>query len=55
LTGFLVTSGLALPAVLYHTRLVAFQATIMSTVGGLLIYSSIIVFTMFFQESEEEY
>ncbi|CDR41479.1 CYFA0S07e02674g1_1 [Cyberlindnera fabianii] len=55
MTATFVASGICLPVVLYHTQLVVFQATVMSTVGGLLIYSSIILFTMFFQESQEEF
>ncbi|CEP25003.1 Vacuolar protein sorting-associated protein 55 [Cyberlindnera jadinii] len=55
ITAFLVASGIALPLVLYHTRLVVLPATIMSTSGGLLIYTSIIVFTLFFQDSEDEF
>ncbi|ODQ59917.1 hypothetical protein WICANDRAFT_30225 [Wickerhamomyces anomalus NRRL Y-366-8] len=55
LTGTLVLSGLALPIVLYHVRLVVLPATVMSMTGGLIVYTSIIVFGMFFHENEEEY
>ncbi|KAL1311085.1 hypothetical protein AAFC00_001293 [Neodothiora populina] len=53
LTGFLVVMGIALPVVLAHCAIIQIPAMIMSIVGGLLIYGTIISFTMFFQEEEE--
>ncbi|KJX98478.1 vacuolar protein sorting 55 superfamily [Zymoseptoria brevis] len=53
LTGFLVVMGIALPVVLAHCDLIQIPAMAMSIVGGLLIYSTIISFTMFFREQEE--
>jgi len=52
-TGFLVVMGVALPAVLAHSNIIAIPAMIMSIVGGLLIYGTIISFGMFFQEEQE--
>jgi len=52
-TGFLVVMGLALPAVLAHSEIIRIPAMIMSIVGGLLIYGTIISFGMFFQEEQE--
>ena len=43
----------ALPVVFRHSELITTQATAMSIVGGLLIYGTIIAFTMFFQEEQE--
>jgi hypothetical protein len=43
----------ALPAVLAHCDIIRVEAMVMSIVGGLLIYSTIIMFTMFFREQEE--
>lgn len=43
----------ALPVVLAHTEQIRIEAMVMSIVGGLLIYSTIISFTMFFREQEE--
>ena len=43
----------ALPLVLCHCDLIRIPAMVMSIVGGLLIYSTIISFTMFFREEEE--
>ena len=36
-----------------HCALITIPATIMSIVGGLLIYGTIIMFTLFFREQEE--
>jgi hypothetical protein len=38
---------------LKHSELISTQATAMSIVGGLLIYGTIIAFTMFFQEEQD--
>ena len=43
----------ALPALLAHCGLIQYSAMAMSIVGGLLIYGTIISFTMFFQEEQE--
>lgn len=43
----------ALPVVLAHCDMIRIEAMVMSIVGGLLIYATIISFTMFFQEQEE--
>ncbi|KAF8245108.1 vacuolar protein sorting 55 [Wilcoxina mikolae CBS 423.85] len=53
LTGFFVVMGIALPAMLAHCGIIEVPAMIMSIVGGLLIYGTIISFTMFFQEVED--
>ena len=43
----------ALPALLWHSAQIAGGAAAMSVFGGLLIYATIISFTMFFQEQED--
>ncbi|KAM0713926.1 hypothetical protein Q7P37_010888 [Cladosporium fusiforme] len=53
LTGFFVIMGIALPVVLAHTEQIRIEAMVMSIIGGLLIYGTIISFTMFFREQEE--
>ncbi|KAK3115083.1 Vacuolar protein sorting-associated protein 55 [Teratosphaeriaceae sp. CCFEE 6253] len=53
MTGFLVVMGVALPVVLAHCDLIRVEAMVMSIVGGLLIYGTIISFTMFFTQEEE--
>lgn len=54
LTGVFVTSGLALPFVFYHCQLIGLLSCVMSTLGGLIIYSSIVVFSWFFHSSWEQ-
>lgn len=46
-------SDAALPALLAHTGAIQVPAMVMSILGGLLIYATIISFSMFFQEEEE--
>ncbi|KAF2268905.1 vacuolar protein sorting 55 [Lojkania enalia] len=53
LTGFFVVMGIALPVLLWHSAKIAGGAAVMSIVGGLLIYGTIISFTLFFQEEQE--
>lgn len=43
----------ALPVVLAHSNLIQVEAMVMSIIGGLLIYGTIISFGMFFQEEQE--
>jgi hypothetical protein len=43
----------ALPAVLAHSGAIEVPAMVMSILGGLLIYGTIISFTMFFREQED--
>jgi hypothetical protein len=49
----LISPLLALPAILAHSGEIGLPAMIMSICGGLLIYGTIISFSMFFQEQEE--
>ncbi|KAI7530290.1 hypothetical protein KC331_g14746 [Hortaea werneckii] len=53
MTGFLVVMGIALPVVLAHCDQIRVESMVMSIVGGLLIYGTIISFGMFFAEQEE--
>ena len=48
-----LTQPTALPDLLAHCALNSTPAMVMSIIGGLLIYGTIISFTMFFQEDEE--
>ncbi|KAK5061436.1 hypothetical protein LTR84_007979 [Exophiala bonariae] len=52
-TGFLVVMGIALPVLLAHTGLIQTEAMIMSIIGGLLIYGTIISFSRFFKEEQD--
>lgn len=53
-TGVLIVSGISLPLVFYHTHLIGLGSTVMSILGGLIVYGDIIVFIWFFSEAEEE-
>ncbi|KAF2836889.1 vacuolar protein sorting 55 superfamily protein [Patellaria atrata CBS 101060] len=53
MTGFLVVMGIALPVLFAHCGLITAPAMVMSVLGGLLIYATIISFTMFFQEEQD--
>lgn len=44
---------IALPTLLWHSAQIAGGAAAMSVFGGLLIYATIISFTLFFQEQED--
>ncbi|KAL8371866.1 hypothetical protein RB595_001593 [Gaeumannomyces hyphopodioides] len=52
-TGFLVVMGIALPVVLADSGMISAGALVMSVVGGLLIYGTVISFGMFFTEEQE--
>ncbi|CAI4045033.1 hypothetical protein SUVZ_10G2290 [Saccharomyces uvarum] len=54
LTGMLVTSGVALPVVFYHCQLIGHLSCIMCMTGGLIIYSSIVIFKWFFKKDFNE-
>jgi hypothetical protein len=43
-----------LPAVLAHSHIIQVPAMIMSVLGGLLIYGTIISFVMFFAEERDD-
>ena len=53
LTGFFVVMGIALPTLLWHSNTIMAGAAVMSIIGGLLIYGTIISFTLFFQEDQD--
>ncbi|QLQ79230.1 hypothetical protein HG537_0B05770 [Torulaspora globosa] len=54
LTGVFVTSGIALPVVFYHCQLIGALSCVMSMIGGLIIYTSIVVFSWFFHSSWDQ-
>lgn len=51
LTGMLVTSGISLPLVFCHCQLIGSVSCVMSMIGGLIIYSSVVIFSWFFHSS----
>lgn len=54
ITGLLLVSGVALPMIFYHTSLIGLGLLVMSTLGGIIVYSDISVFIWFFSENEDE-
>lgn len=54
ITGFLLVSGIALPLTMYHRQLIGVGSLFMSVIGGMIVYSDIIVFIWFFSEHEDE-
>ncbi|BFZ62425.1 Vacuolar protein sorting-associated protein 55 [Saitoella coloradoensis] len=54
-TGMLVVSGITLPVLLNHVRLIVPGAMVMSTVGGLVIYGTIIAYTQFFAREGDDF
>lgn len=54
LTGFLITTGLALPLMLTHVGLIETGAGIMSICGGVLVYGSIVTYTRFFGTTNDD-
>lgn len=54
LTGMFVTSGIALPFVFFHCNLIGSVSCAMSMLGGLIIYSSVVIFSWFFHSNWDE-
>jgi hypothetical protein len=52
-TGFFVAMGIALPIILAHSAIITVPAMVMSIIGGVLIYGTIITFGAFFKEEQE--
>ncbi len=50
---WILTNNTALPVLLAHCALIQVPAMVMSIVGGLLIYGTIISFTQFFKEEQD--
>jgi len=44
MTGFFVVSGFALPALFAHLEMMTTQALFMGLAGGLIVYSTILVY-----------
>lgn len=51
MTGLLVSSGILLPIVFYHSNLINHESALMTVSGGLIIYLCIVFFTWFFNGS----
>ncbi|KAI9007782.1 vacuolar protein sorting 55 [Hyaloraphidium curvatum] len=54
LTSIFVVSGFGLPVVLAHAQIITFTAMILSFVGGVMVYSTILGYMHFFVEPPEQ-
>jgi hypothetical protein len=55
MTSVFIVSGFGLPMVLNHAKIITDHAMIMSLIGGVLIYITILGYIYFFAEPREEY
>jgi len=53
LTGALVVSGFALPAVLAHAEIIAIPALAMSIAGGIIVYATLLFYIRRFHPEEQ--
>ncbi|ODV78841.1 uncharacterized protein CANTADRAFT_53493 [Suhomyces tanzawaensis NRRL Y-17324] len=53
-SAFLLLLGLALPVLLHHSRILTKTATVLTIVGGGLIYGTVVTFSRFFDEPQDE-
>lgn len=53
-SAFLLTLGFALPILLHHSLILTKTATVLTIIGGVLIFGTVFTFTHFFDEKEEE-
>ncbi|RCH90703.1 Vacuolar protein sorting-associated protein 55, partial [Rhizopus stolonifer] len=50
ITGIFIVSGFCLPFVLAHAEVITTPAMIMSTLGGALVYGTIVAYAHFFAD-----
>ncbi|KAI8913543.1 vacuolar protein sorting 55 [Gorgonomyces haynaldii] len=55
ITSFFIVSGFGLPLVLNHSKLITDHAMILSLVGGLLIYATIVMYMRVFGRRQDLY
>lgn len=54
ISAFLVVSGVSLPILLHHSLILTKTATVLTIIGGALIYGTVYTFSLYFDESEDE-
>ncbi|CAK7903615.1 vacuolar protein sorting-associated protein 55 [[Candida] anglica] len=54
LSAFLVVTGFYLPVLLHHSRILTTTATILTIIGGMLIYGTVYAFSSYFVEEDSE-
>ncbi|KAH7103911.1 vacuolar protein sorting 55 [Auriculariales sp. MPI-PUGE-AT-0066] len=55
ITSIVVVTGFALPVVLAHSEIINKTASVMSVVGGGLIYGTIMAYTAVFRQEQDEF
>jgi len=54
LTGILFVTGIAIPLVLLHSDMINVMSTILSLIGGLMIFCSFLIYTKLFLANNRE-
>ena len=54
LSSFLLISGFALPILLSHCHIIKFAAMVLTILGGVLIYGTVVYFTSFFDSNDSD-
>ncbi|ORX55371.1 vacuolar protein sorting 55 [Piromyces finnis] len=54
ITGILFVTGIAIPLVLLHSDMINLLSTILSLIGGLMIFCSFLIYTKLFLTSNHE-
>lgn len=54
ISAFLVVTGLYLPVVLHNSMILTKTATVLTIVGGGLIYGTVYTFSLYFDEPEDD-
>jgi len=55
ITAFIVVTGFSLPLVLAHSEIIKSGASVMSLIGGGLVYGTIVAYTAAFRQDDSEY
>ncbi|ORY98351.1 vacuolar protein sorting 55 [Absidia repens] len=55
ITGIFIVTGFCLPFVLAHAEVITVPAMVMSICGGVLVYGTIIAYTHFFSQQDDDY
>ncbi|KZV78366.1 vacuolar protein sorting 55 [Exidia glandulosa HHB12029] len=55
ITAFIVVTGFALPIVLAHSEVIKPTASLMSVVGGGLVYGTIMAYSQVFKQDSDEF
>jgi len=54
LTGFILVSGFGLPLVLLHAERIVWQAAVLSLVGGIIVYATVLAYIHYFHSDEDQ-